>query len=185
MPETRDKSLFRTRNKLRLVIGFLPGNRDTEKVQNDLPFKKGVNFVFLRSIYSIYRGIKTRKEYLMLTGFESVSVELTPKLKTKAIVILENLEKYTSAMPVKSQVIEKGMKMQGTQVRACISWLRCNEYLIGSNQNGYYKIQTQKELEETQAQIKERIQKLLAVYYGLERGRKQLINNPELFGQKG
>ena len=120
----------------------------------------------------------------MLTGFEAVSVELTPKLKKKAITILENLEKYTSANPVKSNAIEKGMKMQGTQVRACISWLRCNEYLIGSDQNGYYKIQTTKELEDTQAQIRERIQKLLAVYYGLERGKKQLTNNPKLFNNE-
>lgn len=121
----------------------------------------------------------------MLTGFDSVSVELTPKLKQKAITILENLEKYTSSNPVKSTLIEKGMKMAGTAVRACVSWLRCNEYLIGSNQNGYFMIKTEKELNDTQAQIKERIQKLLAVYYGLERGRKQLKNNPELFQEKG
>lgn len=121
----------------------------------------------------------------MLTGFDSVSVELTPKLRIKAMLILENLEKYTSSKPVKSRVIELGMKMAGTAVRACVSWLRCNEYLIGSNQDGYYKIKTEKELNDTQAQIKERIQKLLAVYYGLERGRKQLINNPELFQEKG
>jgi hypothetical protein len=121
----------------------------------------------------------------MLTGFESVAIELTPKMKKKAMVIYDGLQKYTSDNPVKSSKIEQGMKMQGTEVRACISWLRCNEYLVGSHQKGYFIIRSTKELEDSKAQIKERIQKLLAVYYGLDRGKKQLLNNPELFGEKG
>ena len=77
---------------------------------------------------------------MTLTGFESYSVELTPRLQSKIKDLLWLLETYTTyEKPRHSDVLEKELKLTGPEIRKIAAHCILNHIApVGTDERGFY-----------------------------------------------
>lgn len=93
---------------------------------------------------------------MSLSGFQNIETELSDKLKPLVDTVARCLRKYTIDSPVKSAVIEKGLGIHGTDVRAIVQHLRLQGVPVGSNGKGYYMARSKDEIETTVNHLRQR-----------------------------
>ena len=105
-----------------------------------------------------------------LTGFPSVDTRCSEKLQKLApdLVVLLRLRGR-----VTSPVIEADLGISGVQVRALVSWMRCQGRRdisrIGSDGNGYWWATTREDIRPTIEHVEQRARKLYQVRDGMIR----------------
>ena len=120
---------------------------------------------------------------MTLPGFENFN-GLTGRALAAKDVFLRRIKLRTPDNPVKSKLIEKGLGINGSEVRALVSLLRCNGEPIGSGGDGYYWCATVDELDPTLDHIAGRISRLQSVWAGLMTARS-MINRGKEAGSQG
>ena len=112
-----------------------------------------------------------------LTTFEDYTTHPDPPPASGLVQGI--LRSATYAYPVKSIIIEIELGVTGTQVRACIHYLRCIGHPIGSSCKGYWWAQTAEELATTIAHGEQRARSNLAWVRGLLRASQVMTEEYE------
>ena len=112
-----------------------------------------------------------------LTTFEDYTVHSKPP--TACGLVQGILSSATYAHPVKSVYIEIELDIKGNEVRACIHYLRCAGYPIGSSAKGYWWAQTSEELATTILHGEQRARSNLAWVRGLRRASQVMTEGHE------
>ena len=112
-----------------------------------------------------------------LTTFEDYTVHSKPP---PAVGLVQGiLSSSTYAHPVKSIYIEVELDIKGNEVRACIHYLRCAGYPIGSSSKGYWWAHTPEELATTILHGEQRARSNLAWVRGLLRASQAMTEDYE------
>jgi hypothetical protein len=112
-----------------------------------------------------------------LTTFEDYTTHTDPPPGSG--LVHDILSSATYAHPVKSVFIEIELGIKGNKVRACIHYLRCVGYPIGSSSKGYWWAQTPEELATTIIHGEQRARSNLSWVRGLVRA-AEAMNDREL-----
>lgn len=109
----------------------------------------------------------------MLPGFDKMG-----GMSKRAFANLENLidilMRHPRSNPIHSKDLEETFRLPDSQIRKMVSYLRCKNEPIGSDQNGYFWAVEADELNETRGHIQGRFRHLQAVDRGVEGAQNRL-----------
>jgi len=106
----------------------------------------------------------------MLPGFENIP-GLSARAAERAHLFVLLINAHTGEERIKSPEIEKRLELCGSEVRAIVSYLRCQSFPIGSDTNGYFLATKPEEIEQTIEQLEGRAKKIMVCVNGLKQWR--------------